>query len=610
MCGIIGYTGTQEASPFLLAGLKRLEYRGYDSAGIGVLNKEINIVRAQGPICELEKTLVKNTPDGSCGIAHTRWATHGVPSEANAHPHRDCSGDIAIIHNGIIENHLVLRRALTLRGHVFKSQTDSEVISHLLEETIADTDSLQDAFEQLLGQLTGAYGIVAMIKSSPGTLFVARMGSPIVLGRRDGDRFVCSDATAMADWVDDVIYLDDGERALLQPNNEPIIWTKESENISKQHHTISWDTSVASKKRYAHFMLKEMMEQPKVVEDTMRGRLIAQKGIAHFGGLEDVRERLREIDRLIIVACGTAYYAGCVGEYMLEHYAGIPVEVELASEFRYRHPVINRHTAVLAITQSGETADTLAAIREAKTQGALTLGIVNVPGSTIARETDAGIYTRAGSEIGVASTKAFITQVTALAMLTLFFGRDRNLEETEAIKIAKELELIPDKIESILKLRPQIKALADKYQWMQNAFFLGRTYQAPIAYEGALKLKEISLIHAEGYSAGELKHGPLALIDERFPSIVICPRDEVYEKTLSNIAEIKARKGPVIAITDIGNTDIVELVDDVIHIPSTHEMLSPLLTAIPTQLFAYEMSLLQGYDPDKPRNLAKSVTVE
>ncbi len=610
MCGIIGYTGKNEATPLLLEGLRRLEYRGYDSAGVGVLNGDINVVRAVGPIAELEKALKQNQPKGSCGIAHTRWATHGAPSTANAHPHTDCTGDIVIVHNGIIENHQSLKRALTLSGHTFQSQTDSEVIAHLMEEAVTQTSTLQDALERVLEQLTGAYGIVVMSKSAPDTLLVARMGSPIVLGKRNGERFVCSDATAMADWVDEVIYLDDGERALLQTNNEPIIWTKESNNVSKQYHTISWDTSVASKQRYAHFMLKEMMEQPGVVKDTMRGRLIAQEGHVHFGGLEDVRERLREMDRLIIVACGTAYYAGCVGEYMLEYYGGIPVEVELASEFRYRHPIIDRHTAVLAISQSGETADTLAAIREAKKHGALALGIVNIPGSTIARETDAGIYTRAGTEIGVASTKAFLTQVTALAMLTLFFGRDRNLDCDEAIAVAQELERIPDKIEQILEMRPQIKALAEKYQWMQNALFLGRTYQAPIALEGALKLKEISLIHAEGYSAGEMKHGPLALIDERFPSIVLCPRDDVYEKTISNIQELKARKGPVIAITDDHNEEIFDLVDDVITIPKTHEMLSPLLTTIPTQLFAYEMSLIQGYDPDKPRNLAKSVTVE
>lgn len=610
MCGIIGYTGKNEALPLLVEGLRRLEYRGYDSAGIAVLNGDIDLVRAAGPIFELEKALEKHQPEGRCGIAHTRWATHGVPSATNAHPHADCTGDIVIVHNGIIENHQPLRRALTLSGHTFRSQTDSEVIAHLMEEAIDRNDSLQAAFERVLEQLAGAYGIVIMSKQHQNTLLIARMGSPIVLGKRNGERFVCSDATSIADWVDEVVYLDDGERAVLQPNNEPIIWTKESSSVSKRLHTISLDTSLASKKQFAHFMLKEMMEQPEVVKDTIRGRLISKEGVVHFGGLEDVRERLREMDRLIIVACGTAYYAGCVGEYMLEHYGGIPVEVELASEFRYRHPIIDRHTAVLAISQSGETADTLAAIREAKKHGALTLGIVNVPGSTIARETDAGIYTRAGTEIGVASTKAFLTQTTALAMLALFFGNDRGLDKTEAIAIAKELESIPDKIANILEIRPHIRTLAQKYQWMQNALFLGRTYQAPIAYEGALKLKEISLIHAEGYSAGEMKHGPLALIDERFPSIVICPRDAVYEKTVSNIEELKARKGPVIAITDEGNEDLINLVDDVIQVPYTHEMLSPLLTAIPTQLFAYEMSLIQGYDPDKPRNLAKSVTVE
>ena len=610
MCGIIGYTGSQQASPFLLGGLKRLEYRGYDSAGGSVLNGDLQLIRAVGPIAELEAAINKQgEPQGTCGIAHTRWATHGVPSQTNAHPHADCTKTINIVHNGIIENHESLRRALALSGHTFQSQTDSEVIAHLFEEALAQGMALQEAFDRTLDQLTGAYGIVISCKQAPDTLLVARMGSPIVLGKKDGDRFVCSDAHAMADWIDDVMYLDDGERALLAPGQEPIIWTKHGE-ISKEHKAVDWEITIASKQRYAHFMLKEIMEQPAVLRDTMRGRLLADTGEVHFGGLEDVRERLREMDRIIIVACGTAYYAGCVGEYMLEHYGVIPVEVELASEFRYRHPIIDRHTAVLAISQSGETADTLAAMREAKRQGALALGIVNVPGSTIARETDAGIYTRAGAEIGVASTKAFLAQTIALAMLTLFFGRDRGLDQQEAIRIAQALKQLPQKVKQILEQRTNIAQLAQKYQWMQNALFLGRTYHAPIAYEGALKLKEISLIHAEGYSAGEMKHGPLALIDERFPSIVLCPRDEIYEKTVSNMQALKARKGPIIAITDEGNQDIHNIADDAIFIPHTHQMLSPLLATIPTQLFAYEMSLIQGYDPDKPRNLAKSVTVE
>jgi len=610
MCGIIGYTGSQQASPFLLGGLKRLEYRGYDSAGVSVLNGDLQIIRAVGPIAELESAIDKRgEPQGTCGIAHTRWATHGIPSEANAHPHFDCTKSISIVHNGIIENHESLRRALTLSGHIFQSQTDSEVITHLFEEALAQGMVLQEAFDRTLDQLTGAYGIVISCKQAPDTLLVARMGSPIVIGKRNGDRFVCSDANAMADWIDEVMYLDDGERALLVPGKNPIIWTQHGA-VNKDHQTVDFDATVATKQRYAHFMLKEIMEQPVVLRDTMRGRLLADTGEVHFGGLEDVRERLREMDRIIIVACGTAYYAGCVGEYMLEHYGGIPVEVELASEFRYRHPIIDRHTAVLAISQSGETADTLAAMREAKRQGALALGIVNVPGSTIARETDAGIYTRAGAEIGVASTKAFLSQTIALAMLTLFFGQDRGLDPQEAIRIAQALKQLPQKVEQILEHRNDIRLLAQKYQWMQNALFLGRTYHAPIAYEGALKLKEISLIHAEGYSAGEMKHGPLALIDERFPSIVLCPRDEVYEKTVSNMQELKARKGPIIAITDEGNDDIHAIADDAIFIPHTHAMLSPILATIPTQLFAYEMSLIQGYDPDKPRNLAKSVTVE
>ncbi len=610
MCGIIGYTGTKEVTPLLIEGLKRLEYRGYDSAGISVQNDSLRVVRALGRISELESKLVGREPHGTSGIAHTRWATHGAPSESNAHPHTDCGETLSIVHNGIIENHDELRNRLSAAGHTFKSQTDSEVIAHLLERALQNQLSLIDALDQTIRQLKGAYGIVAMSKEHPGQLLVARLGSPIVLGHKDQNWFVCSDPTAIGNHVDEVIYLEDGERAIVYPNQPPHVWSDKQAQIQKKFHVIDWDTSEADKQDHSHFMLKEILEQPRVIQDVLRGRLVTSEGRVHFGGLNDVRERLREIDRLIIVACGTAGYAGRAGEYMLEAYGRIPVEVELASEFRYRKPVINRHTAVLAVSQSGETADTLAAIREAKNHGALALGMVNVPGSTIARETDAGIHTRAGTEIGVASTKAFLAQSATFAMLSIFFGRDRGMNDNEVQSLCAGLTQIPRQIESILAERNHIRTLAEKYQWMNNALFLGRTFQAPIALEGALKLKELSYIHAEGYTSGEMKHGPLALIDERFPSIVICPHDSVFEKNISNIQELKARRGPVIAITDEEDLELSNLVDDVVIIPKTHEMLSPLLSVIPLQLFAYEMALIQGYDPDKPRNLAKSVTVE
>ncbi len=610
MCGIIGYIGNRRALPVLLDGLHRLEYRGYDSSGVAVIDGGLlTTVRAAGRIAALEDKIGEREIGGTIGIAHTRWATHGPPAEKNAHPHCDCKGKIAVVHNGIIENYAELRSGLRERGHVIASDTDTEVLAHLLEETFSESGDLSASLREVLKKVRGTYGIVTVSSDAPNSLVVARLGSPIVLGIGDGETFVASDASAIIRYTKSVVYLDDGEMAVCKSGGYEIR-SLDNLPIEKEPTEIEWSAEDAQKGGHAHFMLKEMLEQPEVVKNSIRGRLNPEEGTAVLGGLRDVADRLRDIERLIIVACGSAYYAGRVGEYMLEEYAGIPVEVDLASEFRYRKPVLTPKTAVIAVSQSGETADTLAAVREAKMKGALTLGIVNAVGSTIARETDAGVYNHAGPEIGVASTKAFVSQCAIFALLTLFFGRQRNMSLVTGQRIAKELLELPEKVSWILERRDEIGEIAKRYTDATGMFYLGRKYLSPIASEGALKLKEISYIHAEGYAAGEMKHGPIALIAPSFPSIVLCPKDSVYEKTVSNIEELRARCGPVIAVTTDGNEDIKELATDVIYIPKTLEMLTPLLAVIPLQLFAYNVSIGKGIDPDKPRNLAKSVTVE
>lgn len=608
MCGIVGYLGQNQALPILLDGLRRLEYRGYDSSGISICcDEDIFACKAVGKIKELEKSLAEFNPSGNLGIAHTRWATHGKPSEYNAHPHSDCSSDIWVVHNGIIENYLELKKNLLAKGHIFKSETDSEVVAHLLEENYSG--DLTEALNKTLNKLEGAYGLVVFHKKEPNKLLAAKNGSPLVIGLGEQETIVASDVSAIIRHTKQVIYLDDGEVAEI--NGEGLkIFDFESKEIEKESEEVEWDLEKAEKQGYPHFLIKEIFEQKESITNSIRGRLMTEEGKVKLGGLEIIQDKLREIERIIIVACGTARYAGLVGEYMLEEYAGIPVEVEYASEFRYRKPVIDRKTAVLALSQSGETADTLAALKEAKEKGALTLGIVNVVGSSIARVTDAGVYNHIGPEISVASTKAFTSQVAILALLTVMLGRQRDMSLVTGKRILEELEQIPEKINAILKQNNDIKKIAKKYKDVNHFGFLGRKYNSAVAYEGALKLKEVSYIHAEGFPSGEMKHGSLALISNDFPCFVLATQDSVYEKSLSNIEEIKSRGGKIVAIATEGDKNIKKIADQIIYIPKTLEMLTPILSTVPLQLFAYHMAVLRGCNVDKPRNLAKSVTVE
>ncbi len=607
MCGIFAYAGKDgNAVEILLDGLASLEYRGYDSAGI--YTPEGGSIKAAGPASALRRKIPAGF-FGTSGIAHLRWATHGEPTEANAHPHRDCTGDVWLVHNGIIENFRELKERLEQAGHSFYSSTDTEVLTHLIEEHLKKEDDLEKAVTTALQEVRGTYGIAVQYAKEPTMVIAARMGSPVCLGVGKRGRFIASDASPIVRHTREVIYLEDGELAVIGPDAHRIRKLA-GEAVERAPETLEWSAETAQRGGHQHFMLKEIMEGPGVVRDTLRGRLLLEEGEARLGGLESVKERLAGVERLIIVGCGTAYYAGLAGEYMLESHAGIPVEVELGSEFRYRNSIINAQTAILAISQSGETADTLEAIREGKRKGALTLGIVNTVGSTIARETDAGIYNHAGPEIGVASTKAFISQLTALALLTLFLGRQRAMSAQEGKNIANELAALPEKLERILARCDELRALADKYARARDFLYIGRTYNAPIAYEGALKLKEVSYVHAEGCGAGEMKHGFIAMIDEAFPSVAIATKGLVYEKVLSNIQEIRARKGPAIAIATEGDERIRDSVDNVFYVPDTIEMLSPILTVVPLQLFAYYFARRRGLNPDRPRNLAKSVTVE
>jgi len=614
MCGIIGYIGKKNAAPILIEGLRRVLYRGYDSAGFSLVNQnnEIETIKRVGKIEELEKALVGKILEGNLGVAHTRWATHGSVTEANSHPHWDCQKNIYLVHNGIIENYKELKEQLIKEGHKFISETDTEVLVHLIEKYFEG--NLEEAVKKALREVKGTYGIAVLSRDDPHKIVAARLGSPLLIGLGENEYLVASDPAAIIARTRQIINLDDNEIAVLNLDNFFITQTKASSIlkgvIEKPIEKIEWTIEEVEKKGFSHFMLKEIMEQPESIENSLRGRLVLEQGKAKLGGLELVQDKLREIDRINIVACGTAYYAGLVGEYMLEEYAGIPTEVDLASEFRYRKPILDKKSIVLAISQSGETADTLGAIREAKEKGVMILGIVNRVGSSVSRETDAGIYNHAGPEIGVASTKAFTSQLTILALLSLFLGRQRQLSLVMGQRIAKELLNIPKLVKKVLENGPQIKELAKKYKNFNNFLYLGRKYNYPVALEGALKLKEISYIHAEGYSSGEMKHGPLALIDKNFPTFVIAPSDSVYEKVISNIEEIKARKGPIIALATEGNKKINELVDDVIYIPKALEILTPILSVIPLQLFAYYVAVLRGCDPDFPRNLAKSVTVE
>ena len=606
MCGIFAYTGKQQALPILLDGLTCLEYRGYDSAGIYI--PESGVVKSVGAVDNLKKKITTEML-GTSGIAHLRWATHGEPTEENAHPHHDQSENIWIVHNGIIENYKELKEMLLKKGCTFYSSTDTEVLAKLIGYYMEEKKDFEKSVLAALNDAKGTYGIVASYKNEPDKIIAARLGAPVVIGLGHGENFVASDVSPILRHTKDVIYLQDGDVAVLTPDKHTI-YNLQNISIDRKSEVVEWDMEEAKKGEYAHFMLKEIMEGAEVVENTIRGRLIVEDGIAKLGGLDAVAEQIRSKKRIIIVGCGTAYYAGLVAEYMIEEFVGMPVEVEVGSEFRYRKPIIDQDTIVLAVTQSGETADTLEAIREGKRKGALTLGIVNTVGSTISRETDAGIYNHAGPEIGVASTKAFISQLTALSLLTLFLGRQRGMSSSTGKMIAEEIKKLPQKIKEILDKKEEIQNIAKKYASSRDFLFMGRKYNYAIAFEGALKLKECSYIHAEGYGAGEMKHGPLAMIDENFPTLAIAPNDSVYEKNISNIQEIRARKGKVIVLTNEDNAQIRDMSDDIFCVPKTIEMLSPILNIIPLQLFAYYFALERGLNVDRPRNLAKSVTVE
>jgi glucosamine--fructose-6-phosphate aminotransferase (isomerizing) len=609
MCGIVGYIGPREAAGLLLEGLRRLEYRGYDSAGIAVVNgRGLKIMKAAGKLSVLESELNENMPKGTIGIGHTRWATHGAPTTTNAHPHTDQSGRIAVIHNGIIENSGAIRKALEQRGHTFKSDTDTEVLAHLVGEFYQG--NLEEAVASALRDVEGAYGLAFISSDEPGVIVAARNGSPLLVGVGENEWFVASDASPLLQHTRAVVYLDDGEMVVLTREGYRVR-NLETARISKPVNQIDWDLATVERGGYLHFMLKEICEQPESLCNTLRGHLLEDEGTARVTGINLSDEELKQFERVIITACGTSWHSGIIGEYMLEEMARLPVEVEYASEFRYRNPVVDPKTLVIGISQSGETADTLAAIREAKRRGGRTVGLVNVVGSTIAREVDGGIYLHAGPEIGVASTKAFTSQVAALALITLRIARLRNLSILQGRQFIQALRAIPEQVSQILERTSEIEALADRFlKTTKNALYLGRGVNFPVALEGALKLKEISYIHAEGYPAAEMKHGPIALIDENMPVVFIAPRDAVHSKIVSNIEEVKARGGQVIALINEGDTEIQRLADATFTIPETLDLLTPMLTSVPLQLLSYYVAVSRGCNVDQPRNLAKSVTVE
>jgi glucosamine--fructose-6-phosphate aminotransferase (isomerizing) len=607
MCGIVAYVGQQPVSEVLVEGLKRLEYRGYDSSGIAVLGERPYLSRAVGKVEALERKVREENPTGATGIAHTRWATHGKPSEANAHPHSDCSSQLFLVHNGIIENYQLLKKMLQTDGHTFKSETDTEVLAHLIESVYQG--NLEEAVRKALLQVEGTYGLAVIHAGHPNQIIMARRGSPIVLGVGRDESLAASDTSALVQHTNQVVYLEDNEVARLEPG-EFHISTLQNRRVDREPTVIDVGLEALDRGGYPHFMLKEICEQPNAVENALEGRLNHSEGVAKLGGLDPVLGRLKQARHLVIVSCGTSYYAGLLGRYVFEAMTDLTVEVELASEFRYRKLNIRPGTVVLAISQSGETADTLAALREAKRKGALVLGLVNVEGSSIARETQAGVYCHAGAEIGVASTKSFVSQVTILILMGLLVGRGRDLSYEEGSKIIRALEKVPGQAREIVGQSDRIRSLAEKYCQSKHFLFIGRKYEYPVALEGALKLKEIAYIHAEGYAAGEMKHGPIALIDPTFPTMAVVPEDGSYEKTVSNVQEIRAREGHIIAVTTEGNNKLGQLVDDVIYVPPNMDLVMPLLTVIPLQLFAYHCAVRRGCDVDKPRNLAKSVTVE
>lgn len=606
MCGIIAYIGNKQALPILTKGLRRLEYRGYDSAGIAVLNGDIKRVRAVGKIDKLDEKLKGSNIEGTIGIAHTRWATHGGVTEDNAHPHVACDGKLTIVHNGIIENYRELKQKLGDK-HNFKSETDTEVLAHLIETHYSG--DLRKAVESALSHVRGTYGLVVMHADHPNTLIVARLGSPLVIGISDGEYFIASDATPMLAYTKKVVFLEDGEVAEISREKFETFNLK-NESITKCVEEIEWDDEQAEKQGYDHFMLKEIYDQPTVFEDAIRGRYNLEEGTAHLGGLNMTDEEMRNVKRIILIACGTASYAAMVGKYAFERLAGIPTEIDVASEFRYRDPIVDKNTLVFAISQSGETADTLAAVREAKRKGAFVRGIVNVVGSTIARETDGGTYIHAGPELAVASTKAYTNMVAIMLLYAIQFGRLKRVTLATGQRLINALLEIPGKMNEILKQDGEIKKLAEKYKDTRDMFFLGRGINYPVALEGSLKLKEISYIHSEAYPGGEMKHGPIALLSPEFPVFAIMTKNQLYEKMRSNIEEVRARDTKIILIANEGDENVKELANDVIYIPPTMELLEPLLNTLPLQMFAYHMAVLLERDVDRPRNLAKSVTVE
>jgi glucosamine--fructose-6-phosphate aminotransferase (isomerizing) len=609
MCGIVGYTGGREAEPILLKGLQRLEYRGYDSAGLATLaGPRLHLRKCAGRVADLAALLARQPAPGCQGVSHTRWATHGGATDANAHPHLGGDGAVAVVHNGVIENYAALRAQLRAEGFVFRSQTDTEVIAHLVARYL-DGGDLVEAVRKATARLVGTYGLAVLSPQHPGLIVGARRGSPLVLGVGEGECFLASDPSALLGYTRQVVYLNDHQLCVLSPDRWHVL-DQDLAAVEARAHQIDWEPGDADKGAFEHHMLKEICEQPEVLQNVMRGRLNDADADAHFGGLNLDSRQLRRAERLILTGCGTSYHAGLVGEHLFEELARLPVEVEYASEFRYRNPPIDRNTIVIAVTQSGETADTLAALRESRRKGHPTLALCNVVGSTIAREADGGVYLHAGPEVGVASTKAFTAQVTVLAMLALYLGRMRHLSSLHGARMIQELRAVPDLIRQALACRDAVARVAGRYAGARNFLYLGRQYLYPVALEGALKLKEISYIHAEGYPAAEMKHGPIALVDEETPSVVLIPRGGVYEKVMSNLQEIKARGGPIIAVACEGDAEVAEVADEVIYVPQAPEYLQPLVAVVPLQLLAYHVALLRGCDVDKPRNLAKSVTVE
>ncbi|HTX89240.1 MAG TPA: glutamine--fructose-6-phosphate transaminase (isomerizing) [Bacteroidales bacterium] len=612
MCGIVAYMGPRQAYPILIKGLHRLEYRGYDSAGICLINGDLSVYKCKGKVSDLEHYIEGKDVSGTIGMAHTRWATHGVPNQVNAHPHYTQNKNLAIIHNGIIENYAALRSELKNRGYKFESETDTEVLIHLVDDIMLNEKvPLEDAVRIALNQVVGAYAIVILCRDCPDKIIAARKGSPLVIGIKEDEFFVASDATPIVEYTNHVVFMNDEEIAFLERGKELKIKTIRNQEQTPYIQKLEMSLSAIEKGGFDHFMLKEIYEQPRSIRDSMRGRLSLDKWMVKLGGIREYEHKLLHAKRIIITACGTSWHAGLVGEYLIEELARIPVEVEYSSEFRYRNPILNEDDVVIAISQSGETADTLAAIELAKSKGATVLGICNVVGSSIARATHAGVYTHAGPEIGVASTKAFTAQVVILTLVSLQIGYEKGtISRSRFHELLSELHSIPEKVEKTLQLNDQVKAIATIYKDVRNSLYLGRGINFPIALEGALKLKEISYIHAEGYPAAEMKHGPIALIDEKMPVVVIATRKGSYEKVISNIEEVKARQGKIIAVVNEGDVTVKKLADHFIEIPETDEFLVPLIATIPLQLLSYHIAVMRNCNVDQPRNLAKSVTVE